>query len=94
MASSSPQETYSAESLERVMQDSFFKDERIQRRLENEHRRDVKNSEKKIAMEKKILTIQVNEINAEQRLAKLRYLNLVKHSRKSKLSSSERKHET
>ncbi len=73
------------------MEESFLGDERKQRKLENECRKDMKIEEKKIALDRKILDLQLKEISANQRLPKSRYMNLVIQSNKSKLTDREGK---
>lgn len=94
MSYKSLQQEDSPQSFERIIQESFLGNEREQRKLENEYRRDEKSKEKKIALEKKILSIQLKEISAEQRLTKSRYFNLVKHSKSKKDMNSNEERKT
>ena len=52
--------------------------------MRNKNKQDEKVGEKKIALEKKNLDIQIKELNAKQRLIKSRYRNMVKKTRANK----------
>ena len=71
-----------------ICNESFLGHEQLQRRLESECNRDSKEEANKLALEKKILAIQVKENSDKQRLVKSRYLSMVKQSSKLKLPSA------
>ena len=64
-----------------IMAGSFLGNEWEQRRVRNQNRQDEKAGEKKIALERKNLEIQIKEVCAEQRLIKTRYQNMVRRSK-------------